>query len=58
LPPQNIPLISTTGHLALQIFPNLFLGETGEINALRAKKFGIVDFRIWRVGLRLWLPGL
>ena len=32
------------GYSALQIFPNFFLGETGEINALRAKKFGIVVF--------------
>jgi hypothetical protein len=32
---------------ALQIFPNLFLGGMGKIKALRAKKFGIVDFPDW-----------
>jgi len=30
--------------LGLQIFPNLFLAETGDINDLRLKKFGFVVF--------------
>jgi hypothetical protein len=32
--------------LALQIFPNLFLGEMGKFNGFRAKKFGFSAFRI------------
>jgi hypothetical protein len=35
-------------YLALQIFPNLFLGETREISALQAKKFGSFTFPILR----------
>jgi hypothetical protein len=38
---------------ALQIFPNFFLGEMWEISGLRAKKFGIVVFRNWRLLLGL-----
>jgi len=34
-----------TGNLHFQIFPKLFLGESGKISALRAKKFGNRVFR-------------
>jgi hypothetical protein len=32
-------------NLDFQIFKNFFLGETGKINLLRAKKFGFAFFR-------------
>jgi len=34
-------------YLDLQIFPNLFLAETGEISALQAKKFGFIVFLVF-----------
>jgi hypothetical protein len=41
---QKTSLFSMTVCLALQIFPNLFLAETGDVNDLRLKKFGFVVF--------------
>jgi len=41
---RNFPLFSINENLDFQIFPNLSLAETGEINDLRLEKFGFVDF--------------
>jgi hypothetical protein len=49
---KKIPLFSMANHLAVQIFPNFFLAETGKINELRAKKFGFIVFWILRPSLR------
>jgi hypothetical protein len=46
---KKFPLFSRVEVLALQIFPNFFLAEMGKINALRAKKFGFVDFRVFQL---------
>jgi hypothetical protein len=57
---EKIPLFSMADFLTLQIFPNLFLREMGEINALRAKKFGFVDFLDFAASfaaLGLWIEG-
>jgi hypothetical protein len=43
----EIPLFSMIRYLDLQIFPNLFLAETGEISALQAKKFGFIVFLVF-----------
>src|SRR5271166_4573320 len=41
---QEISLFSMIDCLALQIFPNLFLGETAEINGFRREKLGFIIF--------------